>query len=87
MNAGVHGISGAMVDAWTSSEPVAEIILEFFNLADRRLSEAPAESVDPVTQALQEQLPKLASAVFRCFQERQDWLERFACVSHVEIIL
>lgn len=77
-NAGVHGISGAMINAWTSSEPVVEIVLDFFNLVERRLSEAPPEAMDPVIQGLKNQLPKLASAVFRCFQERLGWLERFA---------
>ena len=76
-NAGVHGISGAMINAWTSSEPVVEIVLDFFNLVDRRLSEAPTEGTDHAIQSLKNQLPKLASAVFRCFQERQDWLERY----------
>ena len=76
-NAGVHGISGAMINAWTSSEPVFEIVLDFFNFVDRRLSEVPAEGMDPVTQSLRGQLPRLASAVFRCFKEKQDWLERF----------
>lgn len=66
-----------MFDAWTSTEAVVEVVLDFFNLVERRLSEIPADSERSSTNDLRSLFPQLARAVFRSFQERQDWLERY----------
>lgn len=76
LNTGVYGITGPMLDVWTSTETVVDVVLDFFNLAERRLSEMPEDSETPFRSEFRLLFPQLASAVFRAFQERQDWLER-----------
>lgn len=66
-----------MLQAWTSSPAVVEIVLDFFKLMDKLLEDSGANSHGTIAKEARNQLPPLAAAVFRSFQERLDWLERF----------
>ncbi len=94
-NAGVYGLSPAMHDAWTSGEAILDLLLDFFNMtADKVVSEstgvategsratrsrAPVAEGGPLVAQGRIQLTQLAEAVFRCFDERLSWLERYVC--------
>ncbi|KAI5123360.1 hypothetical protein M0805_001781 [Coniferiporia weirii] len=84
-NAGVYGIAGPMLDPWTSAPPIVDIVLEFFSLVEQHLTDTPPEMEDVVVREARSQLPQLAAAVFRSFQERHDWLESAAAASEVGI--
>ena len=81
-NLGVYGIVLPIINAWTSQLSVIDIVNELFDLATQ-LVETPAS--DPETNNTKRlpksQLPELASCLFKCFQERLDWLERYALAS------
>ncbi|KAI0748169.1 Non-repetitive/WGA-negative nucleoporin C-terminal-domain-containing protein [Daedaleopsis nitida] len=74
-NLGVYGITLPMIDPWTSQPNVIAIVVELFNLT-AAIVETP--SGDPGTANIKRlpksQLPELASCVFKCIQERLDWL-------------
>ena len=66
-----------MFHPWSSIEStVIDIVLFFLNNNDKYIGGTLPESTDPVAREAREQFPLLASAAFRCFQERLDWLER-----------
>ena len=66
-----------MIRPWTSTSSIVEIVLNFFNLVDQTLSKIAPEAEDALTREMRSQLPRLGTAVFRAFQERQEWLERY----------
>ena len=65
-----------MIDPWTSQPIVIDIVNELF-LLSTQLTEAGANDQESSrTKKLpKSQLPDLASALFRCLQERLKWLE------------
>ncbi|KAI0831351.1 hypothetical protein BC628DRAFT_1311430 [Trametes gibbosa] len=74
-NKGVYGIVLPMFDPWTSQPEVIDIVNELFNLT-AQLVEAPSgdsEAAD-IKKVPRQQLPELAACLFRCIQERLDWL-------------
>ncbi|EJD02313.1 uncharacterized protein FOMMEDRAFT_124682 [Fomitiporia mediterranea MF3/22] len=75
LNMGIYGVVGPMLNPWTSSPAVIDIVLDFFNLSDRLLIQTPPEAENKISQDTRRQLPRLGATVFRCFQERQNWLE------------
>ena len=71
-----YDISGPMLNPWTSTPVIVEIVLDFFNLSVELLNKIPPESEDDTIRETRSKLPSLAGSVFRCFQERLSWLER-----------
>ncbi|KAH8116942.1 Non-repetitive/WGA-negative nucleoporin C-terminal-domain-containing protein [Phellopilus nigrolimitatus] len=85
-NSGIYGLAKPMLNSWTSTPPVIDIVLDFFNLADKRLVETPPENAEnAIVREVRSQLPKLAAVVFRCFQERLEWLESPAAADEAAI--
>ncbi|THH12017.1 hypothetical protein EW145_g257 [Phellinidium pouzarii] len=84
-NAGVYGIAGPMLDPWTSVPLIIDIVVDFFTLMERHLTETPPEAEDAVVREARIQLPLLAAVVFRSFQERQDWLDSSAAAAEAGI--
>ncbi|KAI0807541.1 hypothetical protein C8Q74DRAFT_1213431 [Fomes fomentarius] len=74
-NLGVYGISLPMINPWTSRMDVIDIVNELFNLTTA-LVEAPSGDSEnaSVKKLPKSQLPELASCLFKCIQERLDWL-------------
>lgn len=76
-NLGVYGIgvNEPMIDPWTSQPNVIDFVQELFRLTTQL---AEANNEDPETAGAKtiprSQLPELASTLFRCIQERLDWL-------------
>lgn len=76
-NLGVYGIgvNEPMIDPWTSQPNVIDFVQELFRLTTQL---AEANNEDPETAGAKKiprsQLPELASTLFRCIQERLDWL-------------
>ncbi|KAI0670336.1 Non-repetitive/WGA-negative nucleoporin C-terminal-domain-containing protein [Trametes maxima] len=86
-NLGVYGVVLPMLDPWTSQPEIIDIVNEFFNVT-AGLVEAPSgdsETADS-KKVPRQQLPELASSLFRCIQERLEWLNspNAADVSGVE---
>ncbi|KAL7283436.1 hypothetical protein ACG7TL_002866 [Trametes sanguinea] len=74
-NLGVYGIVPPMMDPWTSRADVIDIVSELFTVTTQ-LVEAPtgdSETADS-RSVPRSQLPELAACLFRCIQERLDWL-------------
>lgn len=76
-NLGVYGISLPMINPWTSQPNVIGILNELFKLTTE-LVEAPSGDSDTanVKRLPKSQMPDLASCLFKCIQERLDWLGR-----------
>ena len=74
---GVYGIALPIIDAWTSQPDVINIVNELFNMT-AQLVEAPSGDAETASTKRQprSQLPELASCLFKCLQERLDWLAR-----------
>ncbi|KAH9856929.1 Non-repetitive/WGA-negative nucleoporin C-terminal-domain-containing protein [Lenzites betulinus] len=74
-NKGVYGIVLPMLDPWTSRPEVIDIVNELFNLT-AQLVEAPSgdSHAADTKKVPRQQLPELAACLFRCIQERLDWL-------------
>ncbi|RPD66182.1 hypothetical protein L227DRAFT_539315 [Lentinus tigrinus ALCF2SS1-6] len=74
-NLGVYGITLPMINPWTSLPNVIETLNELFKLTTQ-LVEAPSGDSDTanVKKLPKSQLPELASCLFKCIQERLDWL-------------
>ena len=66
-----------MLEAWTSTPAVVEIVLEFFKKIDKLLDSVGPNSESPISKEARNQLPPLAASVFRTFQESLNYLERF----------
>ncbi|KAF7294905.1 Methyltransferase type 11 [Mycena indigotica] len=76
-NLGVYGIAPPMIDAWTSQPVLIDVLLALFETSTRILDTTPqADSALPHQSYLTGQLPELATMLFRCIQERLDWLAR-----------
>ena len=64
-----------MIDPWTSQPNVIDFVQELFRLTTQL---AEGNNEDPETAGAKKiprsQLPELASTLFRCIQERLDWL-------------
>ncbi|KAL5532748.1 hypothetical protein ACEPAF_4522 [Sanghuangporus sanghuang] len=82
-NLGVYGISGPMLNPWTSTSVVVKIVLDFFNLSDELFTKFPPESENEIIRATREQFPVLGETVLRCFRERLEWLESPAAADEV----
>ena len=65
-----------MLNPWTSTLAVVEIVLDLFNLTNDLLNKIAPEAEDDIIRETRSQLPQLAATVFRSFQERLEWLER-----------
>ena len=74
---GVYGIVLPMIDPWTSRSMTINIVVELFHVTTQ-LVEAPSGDSDTADskKVPRSQLPELASCLFRCIQERLDWLAR-----------
>ncbi|KAH9900978.1 Non-repetitive/WGA-negative nucleoporin C-terminal-domain-containing protein [Cubamyces lactineus] len=74
-NLGVYGIVLPMIDPWTSQSVTINIVVELFHVTTQ-LVEAPSGDSDTADskKVPRSQLPELASCLFRCIQERLDWL-------------
>ena len=66
-----------MIRPWTSTSSITDLILKFFNLADRALSKIAPEAEDEIARESRSQLPRIGMAVFRAFQERLEGLDRY----------
>lgn len=65
-----------MLNPWTSTSAIVEVVLDFFDLSDELFVKIPPESEDPIIRATRELFPLLGECVLRCFRERLEWLER-----------
>ncbi|KAJ7940617.1 Non-repetitive/WGA-negative nucleoporin C-terminal-domain-containing protein [Mycena leptocephala] len=74
-NLGVYGILLPMIDPWTSSPAIIDVILGLFESTTKVLDSSTRAGValERNTYA-NSQLPELASILFACIQERLDWL-------------
>ncbi|TDL24789.1 hypothetical protein BD410DRAFT_813702 [Rickenella mellea] len=76
LNAGVYGIVLPFSRPWTSAPPLVDILTYFFDETAKLLDQnSTSDSQQTAPQEVREQLPQLASAVFKGFQERLSWLE------------
>nr|GAT53189.1 methyltransferase type 11 [Mycena chlorophos] len=69
-NLGVYGIALPMINPWTSNPVLIDVILGLFETTTKILDSPSGGRLSN----LGGQLPELASVLFRCFQERLDWL-------------
>lgn len=75
-NLGVYGILLPMIDPWTSSTSIIDVVLGLFESTTRVLdSSARAGVASERNNDSNTQLPELATILFACIQERLDWLE------------
>lgn len=81
-NSGVYGISLPFIKPWTSEPPIADVLMDLFDSTTKVLAQSSADHPDHAqSKESIRQLPPLAAAVFRAFQERLSWLDRWAvCV-------
>ncbi|KAI0374941.1 hypothetical protein BV20DRAFT_934524 [Pilatotrama ljubarskyi] len=74
-NLGVYGVVLPMIDPWTSQPEVVEIVNELFNVTTQLVEAHSGDSETAESKKVpRAQLPELASCLFRCIQERLDWL-------------
>ncbi|KAJ6547586.1 hypothetical protein B0H19DRAFT_1266498 [Mycena capillaripes] len=74
-NLGVYGILLPMIDPWTSSPAIIDVILGLFESTTKVLdSSTRAGVVLERNNFANSQLPELATILFACIQERLDWL-------------
>ncbi|KAJ7685205.1 hypothetical protein DFH06DRAFT_34186 [Mycena polygramma] len=74
-NLGVYGILLPMVDPWTSSPAIIDVIVGLFESTNKILeSSLRAGVVIERSSHANNQLPELATVLFACVQERLDWL-------------
>ncbi|KAJ7449858.1 hypothetical protein FB451DRAFT_741132 [Mycena latifolia] len=74
-NLGVYGIVLPMIDPWTSSPAIIDVVLGLFESTTNVLdSSARAGVVLERNSDSNSQLPELATILFACIQERLDWL-------------
>ncbi|KAJ7172457.1 methyltransferase type 11 [Mycena filopes] len=74
-NLRVYGILLPMIDPWTSSPAVIDVVLGLFESTTKVLdSSTRAGVVLEQNTYTSSQLPELASVLFACIQERLDWL-------------
>ncbi|KAF8212214.1 hypothetical protein K438DRAFT_1708496 [Mycena galopus ATCC 62051] len=74
-NLGVYGILLPMIDPWTSSPAVIDVILSLFESTTKVLdSSTRAGVVLQRNSYANSQLPDLATILFACIQERLNWL-------------
>lgn len=66
-----------MIDPWTSQPNVIAIVVELFTLTAAMVETPSGDSGTANFKRLpKSQLPELASCLFKCIQERLDWLGR-----------
>jgi nuclear pore complex protein Nup133 len=76
-NLGVYGILLPMIDPWTSSPAIIDVVLGLFESTTKVLdSSSRAGVVLERNNNSNSQLPELATILFACIQERLDWLCR-----------
>jgi nuclear pore complex protein Nup133 len=76
-NLGVYGIVLPLIDPWTSSPALIDVILGLFESTTKVLdSSTRAGVVLERNSYANSQLPELATILFACVQERLDWLAR-----------
>ncbi len=77
-NSGVYGIEGPLIRPWTSLPVVLDIVYELFSVTTK-LAES-SNDLQPSRRRTEAkgQLPELASVLFLAFQERLQWLRRYA---------
>ncbi|KAJ7632668.1 hypothetical protein FB45DRAFT_978375 [Roridomyces roridus] len=74
-NLGVYGIVLPMIDPWTSSPAIIDVVLGLFESTTGVLDSSARSGVVPERNELSKsQLPDLAAVLFACIQERLDWL-------------
>ncbi|KAF7363465.1 Methyltransferase type 11 [Mycena sanguinolenta] len=73
-NLGVYGILLPMIDPWTSSPAVIDVILGLFESTTRVLDSTPAGVFLERNSYANSQLPELATVLFASIQERLNWL-------------
>ncbi|KAJ7905514.1 Non-repetitive/WGA-negative nucleoporin C-terminal-domain-containing protein [Mycena olivaceomarginata] len=74
-NLGVYGIVLPLIDPWTSSPALIDVILGLFESTTKVLdSSTRAGVVLERNSYANSQLPELATILFACVQERLDWL-------------
>ncbi|KAJ7452358.1 hypothetical protein B0H11DRAFT_1742097 [Mycena galericulata] len=74
-NLGVYGILLPMIDPWTSSPAIIDVIIGLFESTTGVLdSSARSGVVLERNNYSKTQLPELATILFACIQERLDWL-------------
>ncbi|EJF65900.1 hypothetical protein DICSQDRAFT_49916 [Dichomitus squalens LYAD-421 SS1] len=77
-NLGVYGIgvNEPMIDPWTSQPNVIDLVNELFLLTTQLVEAGAGDAEAASTKRLpRSQLSDLASTLFRCVQERLDWLD------------
>ncbi len=66
-----------MMNPWTSQKNVIDILNELFKLTTELVEAHSGDSDTGSVKSLpKSQLPELASCLFKCIQERLDWLGR-----------
>lgn len=76
-NLGVYGILLPMIDPWTSSPAIIDVIIGLFESTTGVLdSSARSGVILERNNHSKNQLPELATVLFACIQERLDWLGR-----------
>ncbi|KAJ6596941.1 hypothetical protein DFH09DRAFT_1403501 [Mycena vulgaris] len=74
-NLGVYGIFLPMIDPWTSSPAIIDVVLGLFESTTKVLdSSARAGVILERNSQSNSQMPELATLLFACIQERLDWL-------------
>ncbi|KAJ7109426.1 hypothetical protein C8R44DRAFT_634983 [Mycena epipterygia] len=74
-NLGVYGILLPMIDPWTSSPAIIDVVLGLFESTTKVLDSSARAGVGLERNShASSQLPELATILFACIQERLDWL-------------
>ncbi|KAJ6630853.1 hypothetical protein B0H10DRAFT_2160229 [Mycena sp. CBHHK59/15] len=74
-NLGVYGIALPMIEPWTSSPAIIDVVLGLFESTAKVLDSASKGGVaSQRTNYSNSQLPELSTVLFACIQESLDWL-------------
>ncbi|EIW51716.1 uncharacterized protein TRAVEDRAFT_136690 [Trametes versicolor FP-101664 SS1] len=74
-NLGVYGIVLPMINPWTSQIEIVDIVNELFQRTTLLVETPSGDSEAAESKKVpRQQLPELAACLFRCIQERLDWL-------------
>lgn len=83
-NYGAYGISGPLINPWTSHPAIVDIANELFTSTAKLIEQPSSEAEQPVGRVqARDQLPQLASILFLVYHERLEYLARYVTIEYL----